>query len=1144
MRNSLFIILISAIQSLAVTGYAQNTSLSLDMKNATVKEVLQQIEKQSEFYFLYNSELVDVQRKVDISVENEKIEEILSQLFSGEKINIMLRDRHIVLTPASENTSQQRKVTGKVTDSSGATLPGVSVVVKGTNNGMITDMNGNYSLSNIPENATLQFSFVGMMTQEIVVGNRTAINVTLEEVASVIEEVVAIGYGTIKKANITGAISKMGNAEALVERPVSRVDQAMVGQIAGVRVKQTTGVLGKGISVEVRGAGSLSGNNQPLYVIDGFPQTMGNPDKAGNFSNNPLNNISPSDIQSIEVLKDASSSAIYGSRAANGVVMITTKSGSKGKPKINFNMKTGVSSIYKKYDILNTAEWVERATEMINAKYMSIGTGRSVSDNSATRQAKIGNFDNSQILDERWAQPNYGGLMPVDWQDAIFKKGIVQEYSLSASGGNDFVKYFISTNYLDQDGTSVGMNYKLYSARINIEVNASKKLTFGLKLNSSYSIRNDAGVEGKDKPMFNAISINPIVEASQGLYLNSFDKGVYIWSKQNENSPLAQLENTKNEYRVFRTMASTYAQYEFIPGLALKSTLNLDNDDSQNEYFMPSTVFSTLASRTNTPGLFANGNFNGYRSPNFLNENTLSYHTVFAEKHDISLLAGTSFNSITRLNWSINSYGGYANDNIYTLNNANGINATSNTTRTANSMFSMFGRAQYSYNEKYLLSASVRRDGSSRFGSNTKWGVFPAASIGWRIIKEDFMPKIDALNDLKLRASWGISGNDNFGDYEQYARLSLDNYSFGNGKVSGIVSSNIAEPNLSWEESQTFDVGADIGLLNNRIQVIADYYSKTGKNLLLSIPVPRASGFSAASTNIGEIENKGWEFEVAAKILTTGDFKWNASVNLAHNQNKVVKLGVNNAPIMNIGTGNVAYSILAVGHPMYEMYLIKQIGILSAADMMNKAPITQGETEGDPKYYDANGNGKIDIGDRMYSGDPNPNLIWGFNTELKYKGFDLSATIQGQNGGLLYSSLGRGIDGPAWQFFYNQIGHNRDRWRSADNPGAGIRGKAYSTMQRTPAGNTDWLYSSDYWKIRNITLGYDLGSLIHTKIIQGARIYISLENYFGGDKYDGGVNPEAVNIAPDTGGMGVASGADYGAYPLTKSVVFGLNFTF
>ena len=351
-------------------------------------------------------------------------------------------------------------------------------------------------------------------------------------------------------------------------------------------------------------------------------------------------------------------------------------------------MKTGVSSITKKYDILNTAEWVDRATEMINAKYLSIGTGRSVTHNSALRQSKIGNFDNSQMLDERWAQPNYDGLMPVDWQDAIFKKGTVQEYSVSASGGNDFVKYFISTNYMNQDGTSVGMNYKLFTARINIEVNASKKLTFGLKLNSSYSIRNDAGVEGKDKPMFNAISINPIVEATQGLYLNSFDKGVYIWSKQNENSPLAVLENTKNEFRIFRTMASAYAQYEFIPGLDFKSTFNLDNDDTQNEYFMPSTVFSTLASRVNTPGLFANGTFSGYRSPNFLNENTLSYHHVYSQKHDVSLLAGTSFNSITRLNWGINSYGGFANDNVYTLNNANGINSTSNTNRTANAMFS------------------------------------------------------------------------------------------------------------------------------------------------------------------------------------------------------------------------------------------------------------------------------------------------------------------------------------------------------------------------------------------------------------------------------------------------------------------------
>lgn len=1070
---------------------------------------------------------------------------ISGKAFSGDYDGIKMKSysfSFLETKPILVGQIQEKLITGKVTDEEGNPLPGANVIVKGTANGTVTDADGEYQL-NVPDHIkVLVFSFVGYLSKEVEISDQSTVNISLDPDLQRLDEVVVIGYGTMKKANITGAIAGMSNSEGIADRPISRVDQAMVGQIAGVRVKQTTGVLGKGISVEIRGAGSLSGNNEPLYVIDGFPQSIANPSSNGNFLSNPLNNISPSDIQSIEVLKDASASAIYGSRAANGVVLITTKSGTKGKVKINFNMKTGVSSITKKYDILSTDEWIERATEMINAKYVSSGTGRSVSDDSETRQSKIGNFDNSQMLDERWAQPNYGGLKPVDWQDAIFKKGILQEYSLSASGGTDFVNYYISTNYMDYEGTSVGMNYKLFSSRINIEVNASKKLTFGLNLNPSYSIRNDAGVEGKDRPLFNAISMNPIVEAEQGLYVNSFDKGVYIWSKQNENSPLAQLENTKNEYRVFRTLVSAYVQYEFIPGLAFKSTVNLDNDDTQNEYFMPSTVFSTLASRTNTPGLFASGYFSGYRSPNFLNENTLSYHRVLDEKHDLSFVAGTSFNSNTRLTWSINSFGGYTNDNIYTLNNANAINASSNTHRSANSMFSMFGRAQYSYNEKYLFSASVRRDGSSRFGLNSKWGVFPAVSMGWRITEESFMPKMNGLNDLKLRASWGISGSDNFGDYEQYARLSLDNYSFGNGRVSGIVASNIADPNLSWEESETFDVGADVGVLNNRIQVSVDYYRKTNTNLLLNIPVPRATGFSAASTNIGEVQNNGWEVEVATKILP-GAFKWNASVNLSHNQNKVIKLGSNNSPIMNIGTGNVPYSILAVGQPMYEMYLIKQVGILSAEDMENSVPITQGQTEGDPKYYDANGNGIIDIDDRMYCGDPNPDLTWGFNTELKYKGFDLSATIQGQNGGLLYSTLGRGIDGPAWQFFYNQIGHNRDRWRSADNPGAGIRGKAYSTMQRTPAGNTDWLYSSDYWRISNITLGYDLGNLIGNKTIQGSRIYISAENYFGGDKYDGGVNPEAVNSG-SSGGMGVASGNDYGAYPLTKSIVFGLNFSF
>lgn len=1065
----------------------------------------------------------------------------LNQLFAslGSKPILLL----FLLLPFSKKSSSQDTVniSGVITDTSGNGLMGASVLIKGTSNGTTSGNGGHYTIQARSGNVLI-FSHSSYETQEIEVGNTPILNITLRRDISNLADVVVIGYGTMKKFKVTGAITKMSNVDALAERPVARIDQAMVGQMSGVRVKRTSGIASKGLSIEVRGGGSLGGNNEPLYVIDGFPQSVSNPNGAGNFSVNPLDNINPDDIESIEVLKDASSSAIYGSRAANGVVLITTKSGSKGKAKLSVNAKTGVSRIAKKYDVLNTDEWIERATEMINAKYISSGLGRSVSDDTPTRIAKIGSFDNSQVLDDRWSQPNYGGLIPVDWQDAIFKQGLLQEYNLSANGGSDFIKYYVSANYLNQEGTAIGMDYKLYSTRINIEANATKKLLFGLNLNPSFAIKNDGGMEGKDLPLFHAISINPIVEADQGLNQNSFDKGVYVWSKQNEISPVAQLKYTKNEDRIFRNIASLYAQYEILSGLRLKSTLNLNNDDWQNEYFRPSYISGTLSSRVNTPGLFSNGSFSGFRQQNFLNENTLSYLTSLFDKHDISLLAGTSYNSINTLSWGMSSFGGYLNDDIYTLNNAAGINSSSNTTRSANAMFSVFGRLQYSYENKYLFSGSIRRDGSSRFGTNTRWGVFPAASIGWRVTEESFMPKTNALTELKLRASWGKSGSDNFGNYEQFARLTSASYSFNNQMALGIAPANIANPHLSWEESQTFDIGADIGLLSNRIHISADYYTKKSKNLLLNIPVPRVTGFSSSSTNIGEVQNKGWELEVSANLLDQ-EFKWNVSANLSHNKNRVLKLGPNNSPITNLAPGSIAFSILAVGHPMYEMYLIKQIGILSAKDISDKVAITQGETEGDPKYYDANGNGVIDIDDRMYLGDPNPKLIWGFNMNLSYKGFDLSATIQGQYGGLLYSSLGRGVDGPAWQFFYNQIGHNRDRWRSAEDPGKGIRGKAYSTMQRTPVGNTDWLYSSNYWRIPYITLGYNLGKIVQNKMISKTRIYVAFENYFGGDKYDGGVNPEAVNIS-SSGGMGVAAGTDYGAYPLIKTMVIGLNFIF
>ncbi|QDH78934.1 TonB-dependent receptor [Echinicola soli] len=1005
----------------------------------------------------------------------------------------------------------EKEITGTVISSEdNLPLPGVSILLKGTGRGTVTDIDGRFTLEVPDEGAVLTFSSIGFETQEITVGSQTTLNVTLQVDMQQLGEVVVVGYGTQKKANITGAIAQM-EPENLTERPIQRVDQALVGQMAGVRVKQTTGVPGQGFDIQIRGVGSITANSQPLYVIDGFPL-----EAAGG---NPMDNISPNDIESIQVLKDAAAAAIYGSRAANGVVMINTKSGKSGKAQISLNSYVGVNETVKKLDVLGPTEWIDRATEMINTQWEQSGEGRSAAQSLEEREAILGGFDRNYMYDERWMMEGYPGLMLVDWQDHLFRKGIVQNYQLNASGGNESVKYFISGDYLDQEGIAVGLDYKRYSARANVEVQASNKLKFGLNLNPSYSALNDPGVEGKDAITHTTVGMAPVVEADAGLNTGVGDTPLYTWASS-RLSPIAYAKGRLNETTIFRNLATAYGQYDFIEGLAFKTTLNVDNVDQQNKNYTPAPV---------TRNKQTTGGFNGYRKLTFVNENTLTFDRSFDEVHNLNAVIGMSYNFNKRNTYTMG--GNFDVEGITTLNAAV-INAGStNTTETQSTLLSYFGRVQYDYKGKYLISASARRDGSSRFGDETKWGFFPSVSLGWRLSDEEFMKDMSLISDLKIRGSWGLSGNNGIGDYSHIATLDFANYSYGGALNNGLIPGNFPNPGLGWEESEMMNVGLDLGVLQNRIYASFDYYTRKNTNLLLNIPVPSATGFTTALTNIGEVMNKGWELELTSRNIT-GQFEWTTNVNLSHNNNEVRQLGPNNTPILG-GSFDINHRITMVGQPMNTLFLVQNIGILTQEEIDNGAALYGNQEEGDPQYLDANNDGVIDPDDRILSGNPNPDYIWGITNNFRYKGFDLNILVQGQWGGLIYSTFGRAMDRPGMGYVENTLGRHRNRWRSPENPGDGETGKAVSSFGRIK--NTDWLYPSDYWRIRNITLGYDLGRIIaNEKLLSGARVYMTAENFFGGDKYTGGFNPEAVN----------SDGDDYGAFPLSKSIVFGVNLKF
>jgi len=1032
-------------------------------------------------------------------------------------------------------------VTGKITDEANKPLEGVTVQVKGTATVTTTNTDGTFQISVPSERSVLVISYVGYEQQEIVVGNKRQLSLSMKAASNSMENVVVIGYGTQKKRNVTGAVANF-DAKNLDERPVLRVDQALVGQMAGVTVKQTSGGLGKGFQIQVRGTGSISAGNEPLYVVDGFPLATASVNGSGVFSTgNPLDNIDPNDIESIQVLKDAASAAIYGSRAANGVVLITTKKGRTGKAQININTYVGYLERSRKLDMLSAEEWIDRAVEIINAQWVASGAGRTSDQTNEQRRVILGLapgiVNTSFMTDDRWFQPGHPGLVYIDWQDEAFRKGLVQNHQLSASGGNEFVKYYVSGNYTKQEGMLINTDYTAYSLRANIEVNANKKLRFGLNINPTYSVNNDPGIDSKDNLIHQIVTLSPVQEDTMGVYANFGNNGQYRWSNT-RNSPIGQLETIIGQTKRFRTLGSVFAEYDIIGGLTLKTTVNLDNTDNNAKAYYPWMGQSALATRQANPLSLISGNYNTYRKQTFANENTISYNKTIKDVHDIAVVIGEGYYQDKIDRSTMNSTGGFSSAVVTTLSAAVGI--TGNTTESRNTFLSYFGRIQYAYNQKYLLSASLRRDASSRFGSNNRWATFPAVSVGWIVSDETFMRSIASISQLKLRASWGKAGNYTIPDYGSIPTLALSNYSFNGAGAVGQTPAGIVNPDLGWELSETKDIGLDIGILKNRFTASLDYYIKDNTRLLLNVPIPLDSGFPIYFSNAGAVKNKGWEIEITSHNLT-GEFQWTTSANLSHNTNKVVALAGGQTQILIPSSFDINHSILKVGEPMYSIYVVKMLGTLSAADIAGGYPLFGAEKEGDPKYQDIDKNGVIDANDRQIVGHPNPDYIWGVNNTFNYKGFDLGVLVQGQWGGSIYSLFGRALGRTGQGYVDNALGTYRNRWRSASDPGDGRVSKAYSTFGRIV--NTDWLYPSDYVRVRNITLGYNLKNLFKTKYVQGARVYLTLENFFGHDKYLGGFNPEAVNTDV-SGSVFFPEAADYGGGPLPKSLIFGLNFTF
>lgn len=1051
--------------------------------------------------------------------------------------------------------AQDKTITGVVLDKTGESVIGASVLVKGTTNGTITDIDGNFTLKNVQDDAILQVSFVGYKAQDVALKGQSNIKVVLEEDTEVLDEVVVIGYGSVKKSTLTGAVAKM-DTKGIQDRPLARPETALQGQLAGVTVRTTTGEPGADMQIRVRGAASVNADSDPLYVVDGVPMTT-------------LSGINPSDIASIEVLKDAASAAIYGSRGSNGVVIVTTQKGKTGKAKVSFNASVGFQTLEKKLDMLSATEWMEFRTRwndtqyLIDAKKKGI-TNASTLDDNATRLANLGvqaGTDDSYkyILDERWFNylsqdmkdshtytPTSEGLSLLDWQDEFYRTAMVQDYNLSVSGATDNVNYMFSGGYLNQEGLATGTGYERFSFRANVESKINKYISLGINLAPTYIVTDGSGkANGKDSQTHKALASTPVSEPGVGYMTNVQPNERYGWADTN-SSPIYTLESMIRQDRTLRMVGNAFLRITPFEDFRVELSAAANYVDLDGNTY----TFSSASSKwSNGEGQNSGGAHTTSRIWNTLLQAVANYDHTF-DKHGVSAMLGFSSEQSSLGYKTEQSFSSpFPNDAITGTFDGSKLKAKANTVteQTPNKLLSTFGRLQYNYDERYMISGSLRFDGGSVFGANNKWGIFPAVSGGWLISNEKFFKNWDQkwLNTLKLRASYGVTGNNSISNTASYATLASSIY----GGAPGYYTNSLGNADLGWEKTHSTDIAIDLGFLNNRIQLSLDWYTKNTTDLLYQVPVEGASGFSTIWDNLGDIHNEGFEIELNTHNLT-GEFTWDTSFNMSYNKNEVKKIGADNTPVYSGWSTNES-NILTVGKPVNTYYMYDAIGVWKSQaeiDAYSAAhggePVTFEGVQiqpGDVRYRDVNNDGKFDKeNDRDYLGSPTPKFVFGLTNRFTYKNFDLSVLLTAQTGGKIYGLLGRAIDRPNMGAKSNVMGHWRNAWWSEDEPGDGSVPYIFSTTTSS-AIDSRWLYSSNYLRIKNLTFGYKLP--INPKFISYARVYLSIENLAKWDSYYGGYSPEAANVGSGPGGA-TALGLDYGGYPNARTFTFGINVNF
>ncbi|MEO6522416.1 MAG: TonB-dependent receptor [Mucilaginibacter sp.] len=1135
----------SAQLILAATVKAQKlneVSVVFGLKDESLYSALKKIENNSPFHFIFTKDEINEVRSLNLSQKKRSVDEILSVILDKSQFSYSQIDKSILiikmkaLNTAGLGIRETVMITGDVMGSDNQPIPGVTVKEKNTNNATATDVNGHFVLKASDANGTLVFSFLGYLEKEVPLGGKTTVKVTMLEAATKLNEVVVVGYGTQKRTNITGAVSRITEKE-IEERPITRVEQALQGQIAGVSVRSNSGTPGADLTVNVRGAASVSGNTTPLYVVDGVPLDN-------------LSGLNPSDIASIDVLKDASSSAIYGARGSNGVVLVTTKRGKTGATVISLSAYTALASAERKVDVLTPDEWIDFSKKWLDYSW-TLNTGQSGSISQADRIAyatsKTGKTytTRTDLLGIRAAygiyDPYWGtsAIEPIDWQDVMFRKAPVNDVQLNASGANDMVNYSISGGVYNQDGIIVGSAYKRYSFRANIEAKLSQRVKIGLNLSPSIGTITGTSVEGNNNGIARMLSLPGWVLAGTGKEAGAQPTKWYDGWGPGPNVVSPYILATANDRinKDTRINSAFNTNVNIIKGLDINGLVGWNYRGNSQRTYSPTWAQPTWDAAT--PGQLSSATKTTLASNSVLVQGTATYSKEIG-KHAINALFGASEETYSEETTSQGETG-FPNDKTYIFDLSRGTTINTNTIYgTSNAIISYFGRVQYSYNNKYLFAASLRSDGSSKFGPNNRWGLFPSLSAGWILSEEPMFKKVNWLGTTKLRLSWGQNGNDRIVSSQFLSSMAALNYATGTSQTStsGFYVGNIGYSKLRWEKTDSYNLGLDIGLLKDRISLSADVYYKNTTDLLLNAPVSLTTGFTNQYDNVGSVVNKGLEIQLNTVNVVDNKFKWNTSMNISFNRNTITSLTNGNADIK-LGQGNTI--IQRVGYPINSYYLLQATGVLRASDFTTNSggalvaniPIFTGQKPGDTKYLDANNDGKIDANDYVVAGNFQPKFDFGITNTFTYRHWDLSVLLQGRVGGDLLSTGSR-----SWNRATNDTRFNymaswlKDAYWSESDPGNGKVPAFFSAV--TSQYDTNWMYSAAYLRIKNINLGYNLPKI--TKVFKTMRLYASCDNVWLFDSYYPGYSPEGATQDNLSG--------DWGSYPLARTFSLGLNVTF